>query len=268
VAIAKSPLVPITLVRSILLAMPTPERQTTDSSDDRWAIRVTDDASLTLVDRRSGDSMHSGCGAAAETDHVYLINSGLVHRFAASLPTRVLEIGLGTGLACLRTAQASVASNGSTEYVAIEIEPIPASVMRQLRWEQQNVAPEHVERLADCLKKIGESIEATIHLHERFQLTIHRVDALLWLGCSGAYFDAIYFDPYSPQSCPALWSDAMLQKMRNVLKHDGRLVSYCVNRQVRDTLQRVGFACQRVPGPAGGKREVLIATVVNRSETH
>jgi tRNA U34 5-methylaminomethyl-2-thiouridine-forming methyltransferase MnmC len=37
------------------------------------------------------------------------------------------------------------------------------------------------------------------------------------------------------------------------------LVSYCVNGQVRRALEQAGFKVMRLPGPPGGKREVLAA---------
>ena len=55
--------------------------------------------------------------------------------------------------------------------------------------------------------------------------------------------------------------------MFKMLGVNGRLVSYCVNRRVRDTLTEVGFAVNRVAGPVGGKREVLVAMIPAPSST-
>ncbi len=48
--------------------------------------------------------------------------------------------------------------------------------------------------------------------------------------------------------------------MHRALRTGGKLDSYCVNRRVRDDLALAGFEVDRVPGPPGGKREVLVAT--------
>ncbi len=82
---------------------------------------TTDDGSQTLIDNACGDSMHSGCGALAETQHVYLINSGVAAALEQRRSQSVLEIGLGTGLALLATAQLAERCRAPVQYVAIEI---------------------------------------------------------------------------------------------------------------------------------------------------
>jgi len=83
--------------------MPIPDRPTFDTADARWQCRITDDGSPTLVQTSTDDSMHSGCGAVAETRHVYLLGSGAEARIVAGHTTRVLELGFGTGLGWLIT---------------------------------------------------------------------------------------------------------------------------------------------------------------------
>ncbi len=101
---------------NVRLVVPIPERATRPSSDPRWSIMTTDDGSQTLIDNACGDSMHSGCGALAETEHVYLINSGVAAALEQQRPQSVLEIGLGTGLALLATAQLAETCGAAVQY--------------------------------------------------------------------------------------------------------------------------------------------------------
>jgi len=71
--------------------------------------------------------------------------------------------------------------------------------------------------------------------------------------------DAIYFDPFSPDANPELWTPRIFQQAQNFLKPAGRLVSYCVKSSVRRELAACGFDVHKVAGPVGGKREVLQA---------
>jgi tRNA U34 5-methylaminomethyl-2-thiouridine-forming methyltransferase MnmC len=48
--------------------------------------------------------------------------------------------------------------------------------------------------------------------------------------------------------------------MRSWLNADGRLVTYCVSRMVRERFREAGFDVHKLRGPCGGKREVLMAT--------
>jgi len=239
--------------------MTIPDRLTYDSIDPRWSIRITDDGSATLVDRATGDSMHSGCGAIAETKHVYLHNSGVAKRLESGHQTRVLEVGLGTGMGCLLTSELAQRTRTQVEYVAIENKLMPASLVEHLDFEKQGIAPELVGAFRKHLRRCDNQEISAGRMGDFCTLTIHQCDAATWSNETEP-FDAIYFDPFSPESNPTLWSARVLSTMRHCLSTQGRLVSYCVNRKVRDTLESVGFVVERVAGPVGGKREVLIAT--------
>jgi tRNA U34 5-methylaminomethyl-2-thiouridine-forming methyltransferase MnmC len=243
--------------------MTIPHRKTFDSVDSRWQIRITDDGSPTLVDRDSGDSMHSGCGAWGETQHVYLRNSGIESRLQNGVPSRVLEIGLGSGMGCLMTAELAESTGVDVQYVALERLLPPSSLVRQLEFASLGIRESIIEDYCRLLDDAQQNLTNTsLHrssLAKRCELAIHIGDALLWNAEDERAFDAIYFDPYSPESNAELWDEPFLSKMHDVLASGGRLVSYCVNRRVRDRLSSVGFEVQRVRGPVGGKREVLIA---------
>lgn len=73
-------------------------------------------------------------------------------------------------------------------------------------------------------------------------------------------FDAIYFDPFAPEVDGQFWQADYLAKLFPLLRSGGTLVSYCVKSVVQRSLRNAGFAVRTVRGPAGGKREVLIAT--------
>jgi tRNA U34 5-methylaminomethyl-2-thiouridine-forming methyltransferase MnmC len=72
-------------------------------------------------------------------------------------------------------------------------------------------------------------------------------------------FDLIYFDAFGYRVQPELWSKEIFEKMYQSLKDGGVLVTYAAKGVVRRTMQEVGFAVERLPGPPG-KREMLRAT--------
>jgi len=237
--------------------MPIPIRHTSASIDPRWNVQQTDDGSATLIDVATGDSMHSGCGAMAETRHVYLENSGVAQRLRRGEATRVLEIGLGTGMGLLLTAELANESRTHMTYLGLENKLTPVSLARQFWNAIPTVAPELVTAYCDRLA----SEQPTGNVGEYCELTILQADAATWTRHKQSRrFDAVYFDPFSPQTSPKLWTPDVFANMRDAMVIGGRLVSYCVNRQVRDAMQSVGFDVTRVPGPINGKREVLVAT--------
>ncbi len=249
--------------------MPIPERLTIASSDRRWQIRITDDDSPTLVQAATDDSMHSGCGAIAETRHVYLQGSGVTQRLAAGLATRVLEVGFGSGMAWLLSADAALERGTPLFYLGLENQLPPEPVIRQLELgrflRRPNLLEHYCHWLADQSSQ-GETSQRTFQL-ECLTLQLELGDAVQWcqhgqrdrFGDPADRFDAIYFDPYSPATSPRLWQQDIFAALRELLSGDGSLVSYCVSRAVRDAIQAAGLVVSKVPGPPGGKREVLLA---------
>lgn len=245
------------------LAVP-PQRPERPSCDRRFRILRTDDGSHTLVDAASGEAFHSGSGAATECRHVYLENSGIGERLRQGRGASVLEIGFGTAMAFALTAAEAMRAGARLEYVAIERRPLDARLLSQVLSSAGEPRPEYAEvrrRLLDQLQawspRAGSSHTLDIASHCRLRLDIG--DALDWHPRPAERFTAVYFDPFSPAANPELWGKPMLSRMGRVLAEGGRLVSYCVSSTVRRTLESCGFRVRRLPGPPGGKREVLVA---------
>lgn len=251
--------------------MPIPDRPTFATADARWQCRITDDGTPTLVQTSTDDSMHSGCGALAETRHVYLDGSGVGARLAAGQATKVLELGLGTGLGWMLTAQWATRHGAPLHYLALECDLPPAVVIGQLDWQRfiddRELVDATVQWFAAAESAVATSGDLPKLVYKQAVLQVCLGDAVDW--CLGPMchqyqqpdkrFDAVYFDPFSPESSPRLWQTDIFAAMHSVTRPGGCLASYCVNRQVRDALTAAGWEVTRVPGPIGGKREVLVA---------
>jgi len=243
--------------------MPAPNRQTFATRLDNVVGQLTDDGSRTLIRTDTNDAYHSGSGALTETRHVYLSNSGVEDRLRKLQKTAVLEIGLGTGMGMLVTLDAAWQSSAELHYVSFENQWFPADVLRQLQphdWVAENTL---VDRYLDYRETLPERVQPgsyTWQAGEKQLITIHHTDVRAAGFDPETRFDAVYFDPFAPHSDVDLWQPELFSKLHAVLVSGGALVTYCVSRPVRELLANVGFDVQRVAGPSGGKREVLIAT--------
>lgn len=243
--------------------MPIPVRQTFPTQRNDLQIQVTDDGSLTLIRTKTDDSFHSGCGAVSETRHVYLQNSGTARRLADGLPTRVLEVGLGTAMAMLMTVDAATKADCELEFHAIETDWIDVDTFNQLRPDAWVQDPSIVESYRRFRQALPDRVTAGAYHWEcdpKRNVTIHVCDVLDWNAEATKRFDAIYFDPFCPASAPELWSERCFRKMHRVAESECQLTTYSCSRAVRDTLAAAGWNPMRVPGPTEGKREVLVAT--------
>ena len=74
------------------------------------------------------------------------------------------------------------------------------------------------------------------------------------------WYDIIYFDAFAPEKQPEMWERSLFDNLYQVLNDGGILTTYCAKGVVRRMLQAAGFTVERLPGPPGGKREILRAT--------
>ncbi len=247
--------------------MTKPSRRRFPVVENAFLVETTDDGSRTLVRRDRDLAFHSGCGAASECDHVYLRNGGFDGP-DTNWPRSVLEVGFGTGLAMLRTIDRVIAANRPLHYVALEATAVPVEALRQLQLERGLADPSLADRFLDrwesITRDLAESLSNSVPSSSIWQVDSARVeiiftDAKEWLANTTAVFDTVYFDPFDPQSNPELWTEEVLRNVGRRVRPGGRLVTYCVKGEIRRRMAAAGFDVRRVPGPIGGKREVLIA---------
>ncbi|MEM6471620.1 MAG: tRNA (5-methylaminomethyl-2-thiouridine)(34)-methyltransferase MnmD [Planctomycetota bacterium] len=247
--------------------MPIPVRETfpTDRSDLR--VQKTDDGSLTLIQVASGDGFHSGCGAASESRHVYLENSGIAERIHNGEDSVVLEVGLGTAMAMLMTVDLAVSKHVGLLYVALDIDWLHPTTLQSLRPHEWGVSGDLVDQYlqfrADHLS--SSQSKFSWQVTDSVEVRIIIEDFKEWNTENTLPLDAIYYDPFCPENAPDLWTTECFRKLRPLMCDDGTLTTYSCSRSVRDRLTECEFACERVPGPPGGKREVLIAHATSKA---
>ena len=76
--------------------------------------------------------------------------------------------------------------------------------------------------------------------------------------------DIIYFDAFSPEKQPEMWSAEVFARIYETMRNGGVLTTYCAKGAIRRLLQSTGFIVERLAGPIRGKREILRAVVPTR----
>ena len=242
--------------------MPVPIRKTFPTDRDDLVVQVTDDDSLTLVRRGTDDAYHSGCGAASETRHVYLRGTGVIERLQNRLSTRVLEIGLGTSMAMLMSLDTALNHDAEIDYTAIETDWISATTLEYLEPRRWVSDPGIVDAYQEFRNSLPDQVPVGVYdwqLDPRRRVSVLVSDVRRWKPIDGQAFDAIFYDPFCPENAPELWTAECLSVMRSVIDSGGRLATYSCSRPVRSALEQAEWDVLRVPGPEGGKRQVLIA---------
>lgn len=222
----------------------------TMTPEDNIVIEETADGSMTLYRKDLDEHYHSVRGALAESLHVYL---GLGWR-AAPLEegrVRVFEVGFGTGLNAALTAREALGAGIPTEYISVELYPLSPAVSSLCIGRQPR-------ELAGELRKVNDARwDADVVINDCF--TLRKIEADLLTMTLPENIGAVYFDAFAPEKQPALWSPEIFRRLHRAMIPGGVLVTYCAKGAVRRMLQSVGFRVERLPGPPGGKREVLRA---------
>lgn len=211
-------------------------------------IEHTADGSATLFVKELDEHYHSVKGALTESNHIFR-DSAFLYRADGS-PLRLLEVGFGTGLNAAVTAMVADVSR-PVHYISLEKYPVPEETLHQLRYD------ELVE--SSILDKIhsapwGEEVELVPGFILEKRLSDYISDPL------PEGIDVVYFDAFAPEKQPDMWTREAFERLVGVMNRGCVLSTYCAKGEIRRRLESLGLRVERIPGPPGGKREILRAT--------
>jgi tRNA U34 5-methylaminomethyl-2-thiouridine-forming methyltransferase MnmC len=213
----------------------------------------TGDGSKTLFHPLIGEYYHSKHGAVQESQHVFL-KHGLLHlleNFSGS-NLRLLEVGFGTGLNFLLSAQAVKTYDVILDYQGVEAYPLPLTTLLEsdyARFVDDTVWQQFTLQYEEALQK-----QQT--LFEQVRWRVH--PSLLLDFVPAEPLHLLYYDAFSPRHQPEMWSKEVLAHVASMLLPDGVFVTYSITGQLRRDLQELGFEVEKLMGPPG-KREMLRA---------
>ncbi|WP_294627759.1 tRNA (5-methylaminomethyl-2-thiouridine)(34)-methyltransferase MnmD [uncultured Bacteroides sp.] len=227
-------------------------------------IEKTEDGSATLFVPELNEHYHSTKGARTESRHIF-IDMGL--KASAAPSPRVLEIGFGTGLNAWLTLAEAERSGRDVHYTGLELYPLEWQTVAQLNYvanDEQVTVNGKQQSAAHLFEQLHTAAwEEEVRLTPRFTLQKIQADANRYVADGGGRLDGtadvIYFDAFAPEKQPEMWSQELFDRLYVLLANEGILTTYCAKGVVRRMLQAAGFIVERLPGPPGGKREILRA---------
>jgi tRNA U34 5-methylaminomethyl-2-thiouridine-forming methyltransferase MnmC len=222
----------------------------------------TADGSNTVFNSEVGENYHSRHGALQESRHVFL-KSGLEYFLAKESKTSttgkdlegavsILEVGFGTGLNFLLTADYCTAENIRLNYTGIEAYPLTEEMISQTGYDEYVSADTWKQFLANYKF----SIQNPIELNKNCRLKIAHTELMRFQ--SGEKFDVIYFDAFAAIHQPEMWDEAAITHTLQFLKPGGVFVTYAITGNLKRIVKSLGLKVEKAPG-APGKREMLRA---------
>ena len=217
---------------------------------------TTGDGSKTIFNPVVGEHYHSTHGAVRESKHVFLA-AGLQYFLSketveAKAPISILEVGFGTGLNFLITANYCEEIQLALKYTGIEAYPLAIDTINESGYEKEvspSIWASFINRYDNALMQPqpltdGISFEVVHQLVSDFNTT--------------HVYDVLYFDAFAAVRQPEMWTIETLSHVCNFLKPGGVFVTYAITGNLKRIMKSLGFSIEKAPG-APGKREMLRA---------
>lgn len=211
-------------------------------------VQITADGSATMYSPLYDATYHSKHGAVQESMHVF-IKQGLLYKYQQKPvgELSVFEMGFGTGLNALLTAEFALSKGANIYYESLELHPLNNEELAGVSYNDNKLLLEQLHN-ADWNK------EAVIN--EYFTLQKREADLLNYKPVK--QFDVIFYDAFAPSAQPELWTVDVFKKLNDMLNEGGVLVTYCSKSDVRRAMIAAGLNVEKLQGPPG-KREMLRA---------
>ncbi|MCU0327258.1 MAG: tRNA (5-methylaminomethyl-2-thiouridine)(34)-methyltransferase MnmD [Spirosomaceae bacterium] len=210
---------------------------------------ITRDGSHTLFSKKFNQIYHSTFGAIQESRRVF-VELGLEYATEHFNEIKIFEMGFGTGLNALMTAQIAQKRHIKIDYTTVEAYPIAIEIAQNLNYDglinsndllklhQQDWNTKETINQYFTLQKIKGELEKTIFDTNDFNL--------------------VYYDAFAPETQPELWTQEIFEKVASMMRSEGILTTYCSKGYVQRNLKAAGFRVEKHAGPVG-KREVIRA---------
>ncbi|HWZ04305.1 MAG TPA: tRNA (5-methylaminomethyl-2-thiouridine)(34)-methyltransferase MnmD [Mucilaginibacter sp.] len=213
----------------------------------------TADGSNTIYNAAVGENYHSKHGALQESRHVF-VNQGLKY-FLEKAPSSVsiLEVGFGTGLNFLLSAEFCAEKGIELNYTGIEAYPLSPEIISQTGYNQY-LQP---KTWSSFIEKYPDSLKTVISILPGCQLQIANCKLLDFE--SKKQYDVVYFDAFAAMYQPEMWDERAIAHTIQFLKPGGVFVTYAITGNLKRALKALDCKVEKAPG-APGKREMLRAT--------
>ena len=224
-----------------------------NSENTSLTIVSTADHSKTIYNPIVDENYHSTHGALEESNHVFL-NSGLRYFLADQEKgdVSILEVGFGTGLNFLLTADFCTGKQINLNYVGIEAFPLQIELLKNIgyeEWISKNTWPAY-------LATYHQALAQAVVLNEFCNYHIAHTELMNFQ--SDQLFDIIYFDAFASKKQPEMWTVEAIAHTLSFLKTGGIFVTYAITGDLKRIMKSLGMKIEKAPGSAG-KREMLRA---------
>lgn len=221
------------------------------NSQENLSIVTTADGSKTIYHPLVKENYHSKHGAVQESNHVFL-NSGLRYYLADKdiKNVSVLEVGFGTGLNFLLTADFCTGKELTLDYVGIEAYPLQLSFIEETNYNELV----SLNTWSAYKNNYNSALQESVKMNDYCNFQIAHTQLQNFKSTN--LFDVIYFDAFASIHQPEMWNREAIEHTTSFLKPGGVFVTYAITGDLKRIMKSLGLKIEKAPG-AAGKREML-----------
>jgi len=215
------------------------------------------------------DDMYHAADGLQEVERFFITPGGLTDLVRVRDRIIVGELGFGTGLNFVVTAEACLRAGCRLHFMSFEDAPIAPAEFTTLANRRAADHPIYAE-LATHYPPLIEGWHRRYFAEGKITLSVFWGDASMGLndliGRQRRPFDVWYLDGFDPRKNPTLWSPALFSQLASLSGANTGVATYSCAGHVRRGLQEAGFSMRRVDQRAHGrKRETLAGTFSGKS---
>ncbi len=214
-------------------------------------IKQTEDFSDTIFSNKFEQTYHSFHGAVEEAKHVF-IKEGISEFNKNKI--LIFEVGFGTGLNALLAFIEAQKNHKKVIYTTIEKYVLEKNVIEKLNYTQ--IFPQFKSVFLDMHSL---DFNKQHRISENFLFQKINQDFVKWLPKNN--FDVIFFDAFSYDVQPEMWTTENFKKLYSALTPNGFLLTYSAKGIVKQNIRQAGFDVKRLKGYK--KRHMLKAIKQN-----
>lgn len=211
---------------------------------------ITNDNSPTCFSEKYGETYHSVSGAVEEAQKKFSDACKIKEFAKLHDKINILDVCFGLGYNSVVAIDNILAVNPECKINIIGLEN-DINILNKLKELNPKIAHYYlIQKLIqnhDTQKK-----EFTLH-EKNINLKIILGDARETIKhLSVKAFNFCFLDPFSPKTCPELWTKEFFEDIYAVMENNGILATYSCARIVRENLKSAGFIVK--DGPIVGRR--------------
>lgn len=213
---------------------------------------ITWDNSESFLNEEVGESYHSYTGAVEEALKKYALPCK-IKELAKTGKIKILDAFFGMGYNSAEAIDVAIEENPDCEIEIVGLEFDP-EIIKKIKEVNPSI------KSYQLYKEMAESNLKQINSSQKINYVKDKIKINLIIGdaretvkeLSDNYFDAVFFDPFSPKTAPDMWTLKLFKEMYRVMKSSAILATYSCARMVRENMSQAGLLYD--DGPIVGRR--------------